>query len=83
MGTGFRDMKWKDIEILNEPSGKPIVVLSGKALELFKSKKFTDVRITISHSKENAVAFAVILGGETDEGCQPFDHEGYGSNCYK
>ena len=35
------------------------------------------------HSKENAVAFAVILGGETDEGCQPFDHEGYGSNCYK
>lgn len=80
MGTGFRSMKWKDIEILNLASGKPAAVLSGKAREIFESKGFKGILVTISHSNEYAVAFAVALGGVMDESSQPFDHEADGSN---
>ena len=31
LGSGFQNMKWKDIEIISHSSGKPVVVLSGKA----------------------------------------------------
>ena len=69
MGTGFRDMKWKDIEIVNLASGKPKAILSGKALEVFTSRDLKQIHISISHCKEYAVAFAVALGGRTDESC--------------
>ena len=80
MGTGFRNIKWKDIEILNQALGKPVAVLSGKALEIFESKGLKTILVTISHSKEYAIAFAVALGGATDESSQPIHYEGYGSN---
>jgi holo-[acyl-carrier protein] synthase len=80
MGTGFRNMKWKDIEILNLTSGKPVAILSGKAREILESKGFKRILVTISHSKEYAIAFAVALGGGTDENSQPLHYEGYGSN---
>ncbi|HHY71431.1 MAG TPA: holo-ACP synthase [Thermoanaerobacterales bacterium] len=80
IGTGFRNMKWKDVEILNQSSGKPIAVLSGKARGIFESKNFGNILVTISHSKEYAIAFAVALGGAMDESSQSLNYEGYGSN---
>lgn len=80
MGTGFRNMKWKDIEILNEASGKPAAILSGKAREIFESKNFRDILITISHSKDYAIAFAVVLGGVPDESSKPVHYEADGWN---
>ena len=59
LGTGFRDFKWKDIEILNDEVGKPYAVLDGKALETLKSKGYEKVLVTISHSDDYAIAFAV------------------------
>ena len=63
LGTGFRYFKWRDIQILNELNGKPYVVFTGKAHEVIKSRGIKKVLITISHSKEYAVAFAVAVGG--------------------
>lgn len=68
LGTGFSGIKWQDIEVLNEESGQPVIVLRGKALEIFKTKGFKKMLITISHSREYAIAFAVALGGALDEG---------------
>ncbi len=78
MGTGFRNMKWKDIEILNQESGKPVVVFSGNAKKIFELKNFSRILVSISHCEEYAIAFAVALGGAADESGQPFDYEADG-----
>ena len=75
MGTGFRNFKFKDIEILNEVSGKPKVVLSGNAKKILKSKGFCQVKVTISHSMEYAVAFAIAIGGARDESNKSYNNE--------
>lgn len=59
LGTGFRGFGLKDIEVLRNELGKPIVNLSDKVYELLDVKKF-NIHISISHSKENAVAYAVM-----------------------
>lgn len=56
-GTGIgAQVSWHDIEISNEPTGKPLVVLSPKASELFPY----EILLSISHSKEYALATALI-----------------------
>lgn len=59
IGTGFRGFGLKDIEVLRDELGKPIVKLSDKVYELLDVKEFS-IHISISHSKENAIAYAVI-----------------------
>jgi holo-[acyl-carrier protein] synthase len=51
---GFR---WKDVEVQNDVSGKPSVILRGKVKELLKGSR---ILISISHSDTIVVAFAVI-----------------------
>ena len=64
-GTGIGGrIDWKDIEVLNDDSGKPYVVLSGKAKQLFEEIKGTCISLSISHCKEYAVAHAVIEVGQ-------------------
>ncbi|RMF97523.1 MAG: holo-[acyl-carrier-protein] synthase [Candidatus Schekmanbacteria bacterium] len=52
-------ISWKDIEVLNEESGTPIVTLYGKALELFNEKNMKKIFISISHT--NTCAFAMVV----------------------
>jgi holo-[acyl-carrier protein] synthase len=59
MGTGFRGFGLKDIEVLRDELGKPIVNLSEKIYNLLDVKEF-NIHISISHSKENAIAYAVM-----------------------
>jgi holo-[acyl-carrier protein] synthase len=49
---------WKDIEILNEEDGRPIVNLYGKAKEIAGERK---IIISISHSRTHAVAVALLI----------------------
>ncbi len=59
LGTGLSSgVSWKDIEIVNDRKGKPEVFLYGKTKELLGKKK---VLISISHTKEDAIAQAIIL----------------------
>ncbi|MCR4431037.1 MAG: holo-ACP synthase [Tepidanaerobacteraceae bacterium] len=69
LGTGFRYFRWHEIEILNDPLGKPFAVLSGRAKELLESRGFSTILITISHAKDYAVAFAAVSGGGGGESC--------------
>lgn len=50
------DIEWKDIEILNDESGRPYVELSKKFMEQIK-----DIDISISHCKQYAVANVVVV----------------------
>jgi len=52
---------WTDIEVLNDGEGKPSIVFHGDALKLKRSKKVTDIIVSMSHSKNYAVANVILL----------------------
>jgi holo-[acyl-carrier protein] synthase len=52
----------KEIEVLSEPSGKPLVNLYGKTQEQARDMGLYGFAISLSHSKEYAVA---MVSGET------------------
>jgi holo-[acyl-carrier protein] synthase len=56
LGTGFRGMSWKDIEIINDALGKPSVVLHNTALRRAAELSVTEVHISLSHT--HTLAFA-------------------------
>jgi holo-[acyl-carrier protein] synthase len=61
MGTGWRDkMVITEVEILNDELGKPSITLSGETLKVFEQKGGSAIHISLSHVKENALAFVVI-----------------------
>ena len=54
-------IKWTDIEVLNDKEGKPVIEFRGDALKLKKLKKIKDVILSLSHSKNYAVANVILL----------------------
>ncbi len=57
-GTGWDDsFSWQEVEVVNEPSGKPVLRLSGQALQTFGHKK---VFLSLSHSGDYVAAVVVI-----------------------
>ena len=58
-GTGIREMSWNEIEILRDELGKPYVTLSGRALLKAQKMGIDEIQISLSHSKESALAFAI------------------------
>ncbi|CAH2215000.1 holo-ACP synthase [Tepidibacter aestuarii] len=59
-GTGIRGYNFKDIEILRNSLGKPVVTLYNKLYELSEKLEMKEILLSISHSKEYAVANAII-----------------------
>ena len=54
-------LNWTDIEIFNDGEGKPIILFSNDALKLKKRKKVNEVVVSMSHSKNYAVANVILL----------------------
>jgi holo-[acyl-carrier protein] synthase len=48
----------KDVEVLSGPSGQPLVNLYGKTQQQAKGMGLSNLAVSLSHSKEYAVAFA-------------------------
>ena len=61
LGTGIRNMRWKDIEITNDSLGKPCVTLYNNAKNLAYSMSIEKILVSISHSRENAIALAMAV----------------------
>ena len=59
LGTGIKGISWREIEILAEPSGKPLVYLHGKAQSKAEDLGLAKLAISLSDSKEHAIAFAI------------------------
>lgn len=59
IGTGLRNFKWKEVEIIRDSKGKPFVRLNGKAKDYADDNYIGDIHISISHSKNYATATAV------------------------
>ncbi|MDD5439327.1 MAG: holo-ACP synthase [Candidatus Omnitrophica bacterium] len=52
--------RWTDIEIVNDPNGKPIVMFHKSAEKLRRSRKVKGVFVSMAHSDNHAVANAVL-----------------------
>ena len=62
LGTGFNKISPLEIEIVNDSLGKPFVNLYGNAKEKAESLGIKTVHVSISHTNEHAIAFAVAEG---------------------
>lgn len=60
LGTGFAGFTAKDIEIRHNESGTPQIVLYNGARARSESMDVRNIHISISHEKEQAMAFVVI-----------------------
>jgi holo-[acyl-carrier protein] synthase len=54
-------IKWTDIEVLNDDEGKPVIEFHDDALKLKKIKKVSEVIVSMSHSKNYAIANVILL----------------------
>lgn len=61
LGCGIGTISWQEIEILKDESGQPQLYLKGKAQEISNKLGVKSWSVSISHSKHNAIAFAVAL----------------------
>ncbi|MCL1887040.1 MAG: holo-ACP synthase [Betaproteobacteria bacterium] len=67
IGLGMRmPMTWRSMQTLNAPSGKPIVVTSGKLKEYMERNGLT-AQVSITDETDYAVAFIIVEQQETTE----------------
>lgn len=59
LGTGIVDLVWRDIEILPDRRGKPLVFLHGAAKERAAGLKLNAWAISLTHSRKMACAMVV------------------------
>ena len=59
LGTGVRGITWREIEILPNRRGKPLVFLHGRARERAQRLGIGELAISLSHTKDYAVASVV------------------------
>lgn len=63
LGTGWaRGIKWTDLEVSNEPGGRPRLTLQGAARDYAEQLGIEEMKISISHCKAFAVALVVAVG---------------------
>jgi holo-[acyl-carrier protein] synthase len=57
LGTGWRHgVRWRDIEVVREPSGKPTLLFEGIAREFADRMGVKNISLTITHSGNFALA---------------------------
>jgi len=60
IGLGIREpMSWRRCEVLNGPSGQPVISLNGPLLDWFDERGWT-AHVSLSDEKDHAMAFVVI-----------------------
>jgi holo-[acyl-carrier protein] synthase len=62
LGTGLRGIAWKEMEILGDERGKPLVRLHGRAKARAEELGLSEFAVSLSHSRDYAVAFVVAAG---------------------
>jgi holo-[acyl-carrier protein] synthase len=59
LGTGIGPVSWNEVETLHRPSGEPYLVLHGRAAQIAASLGLVTWAVSLSHSREMAVAVVV------------------------
>lgn len=61
LGTGFAGMRFVDVEVVREVSGRPVPVLRGKAAERAAELGIIELHLSLSFTHTTAVASAVAI----------------------
>lgn len=65
LGTGWgKGVRWVDVEVTHQPSGKPELVLTGRAQEVARELGVGRMSLSISHADQYVVAQVIF---EADE----------------
>lgn len=59
LGTGIGDIAWKEVEIVNDERGRPVLTLHGAAAALAAARGLDEWAISLSHTATHAVGMAV------------------------
>ena len=59
LGTGVRGVSWRDIEVLPNRRGKPLLLLHGTAAARAARIGLTDADVTLTHARDYAAAVVV------------------------
>jgi holo-[acyl-carrier protein] synthase len=71
VGSGWR-LGWQQVEVARGPSGRPGLVLSGRAADVVKRRGVTRSHLTLTHTAGLAVAVVILEGaGEDRDGAEP------------
>jgi holo-[acyl-carrier protein] synthase len=65
LGTGIsRGVTWIEFEVKREPSGRPLLALSGRADALAKELGVKIISLSLTHTREMAMAMVLMEGYE-------------------
>lgn len=64
LGTGLREGSLQEIAVDNDGLGKPLVQLSGHFAMLAKQLGVKNIQISLSHSRDFAVAYVIMEDGK-------------------
>jgi holo-[acyl-carrier protein] synthase len=68
VGTGWRrGISWRDVEILNQRGGKPIVALHAGVRDVAEEMGVGQILVSISHCRSHATAYALAIEREAEE----------------
>ena len=59
LGTGARGLSWREIEVLPNRRGKPLLYLYGRARERADEIGLHSVDVSLSHTRQHALAIVV------------------------
>jgi len=58
---GYRSRRWQDISVTRTPAGAPSILLAGNAKRRADVLGISEVLVTFTHERTNAVAFAIAV----------------------
>jgi holo-[acyl-carrier protein] synthase len=67
LGTGARGLAWREIEVLPNRRGKPIVYLYGRALERARQIGVGGIEVSLTHSRQLALASVVSVQKDSED----------------
>jgi holo-[acyl-carrier protein] synthase len=63
LGTGIRGIRWREMEVLSNRRGKPVLVLHGGAAARAEMLGLVAFDVSLTHSRTDAMAFIVAFRG--------------------
>jgi holo-[acyl-carrier protein] synthase len=61
LGTGWgKGVTWQDFEVVNLPSGQPVLQLRGAAAEIAGKLGVARIALSLAHTREHAIAMVIL-----------------------
>lgn len=67
LGTGIIGIHWREMEVLPNRRGKPVLILHDQAAERARQLGLTSFSVSLTHSRTDAMAFVVASGPGSSE----------------